>query len=210
MARNIALIGFGESGKQFFGFLKNKSDRFVFFDDTLPKENNPDFFSFHDYGQQQFSGFDFFVSLGYHHLKKKKNIIEHLLKLGRNVPAFHHSTSFINPTASLGAGTFIFPMCNIDKEVKTGKGVLLNNSVCISHNNIIGDCCYIAPGVITSGFVEIGNETFIGTGTVISNDIKIGNNVTVGAGAVITKDIPDNCSVAGNPFRILDKPLRLK
>lgn len=49
---------------------------------------------------------------------------------------------------------------------------------------------------------RIGN-TFIGASVIIIGDIHIGNNVIVGAGTVITKDVPDNCTVVGNPMRIL-------
>ena len=34
-------------------------------------------------------------------------------------------------------------------------------------------------------------------------DIKIGNNVVIGAGSVVTKSVPDNCTVVGNPARII-------
>ena len=33
--------------------------------------------------------------------------------------------------------------------------------------------------------------------------IKIGNNVVIGAGSVVTKSVPDNCTVVGNPARII-------
>lgn len=34
-------------------------------------------------------------------------------------------------------------------------------------------------------------------------DITIGNNVVIGAGSVVTKSVPDNCTVVGNPARII-------
>lgn len=53
------------------------------------------------------------------------------------------------------------------------------------------------------GLVEIGNNVFIGQGSIILPNTKIGNNVIVGAGTVIAKDVPDNCVIAGNPWRVL-------
>jgi sugar O-acyltransferase (sialic acid O-acetyltransferase NeuD family) len=208
MGAGIAIVGYGEMGKQFESFLKGKKDRFIFFDDNAPESENV--FSFLDYQLPEFSTYDFFVSLGYHHLEKKKIITDRLLQLGRQLPSFRHPSCFINGSATIEAGAFIYPMCNIDKETKIGKGVLLNNSVCISHNNLIADCCYISPGVITSGFVEIGAMTFIGAGAVIANNIKIGKNVIVGVGTVVTENLPDSCSAIGNPMRILDHKLELK
>lgn len=51
----------------------------------------------------------------------------------------------------------------------------------------------------------IGDNVTLGANVCIIGDIKIGNNVIVGAGAVVTKDIPDNCTVVGNPARIINQ-----
>lgn len=49
----------------------------------------------------------------------------------------------------------------------------------------------------------IGNNVKICGGAIVIGKITIGNNVIVGAGAVVTKDVPDNCTVVGNPARII-------
>lgn len=49
----------------------------------------------------------------------------------------------------------------------------------------------------------IGDNVNLGANVVIIGNITIGNNVNVGAGTVITKNVPSNCTVVGNPFRIL-------
>lgn len=53
----------------------------------------------------------------------------------------------------------------------------------------------------------IGNNVTLGANVVIIGDIKIGNNVIIGAGAVVTKDVPDNCTVVGNPARIINQKI---
>lgn len=53
--------------------------------------------------------------------------------------------------------------------------------------SIIGDNCYISPGVK------------------IVKPVHIGNNVVIGANAVVNKDIPDNCMVAGIPATIIKR-----
>ena len=40
-------------------------------------------------------------------------------------------------------------------------------------------------------------------GALILGDIHIGDNVIVGAGTVVTKSVPNNCTVVGNPARII-------
>ena len=79
----------------------------------------------------------------------------------------------------------------------------------IHSNSVIGDRCLIAQGVtIGRNFGDekvpiIGNDVYVGAGSKIFGEITIGNNVIIGANSVVNKSIPDNCTVAGNPFRIL-------
>jgi|ERR1035441_7399009 sugar O-acyltransferase (sialic acid O-acetyltransferase NeuD family) len=210
MKKKIAIIGYGDLGKQFLNFLKEDSNNeFVFFDDIALKHNASKTFSYLSYSLDDYADYSFYVALGYHHLQTKCKVIHHLKSLHRKVPAYIHGSSFINSTSSIGDGSFIYPMCNIDSFVTIGKGVLLNNSVCISHETFIGEGCYLSPGVIVSGNVEIGENTFIGSGSVIANDIKIGNNVIIGIGSVVARDLPDNSSAIGNPLRILNKAINL-
>lgn len=51
----------------------------------------------------------------------------------------------------------------------------------------------------------IGDNVFVGTGAIIIGGIHIGNNVKIGAGTLVNKDVPDNCTVVGNPMRIICK-----
>ena len=210
MKNKIAIIGYGDLGRQFHEFLKeDPNNEFIFFDDIAFKHDVPHTFPYLNYSLDAYADCSFFVALGYHHLQTKNKVIHHLKSLGRKLPVYIHKTSFVNPTATIGDGTFVYPMCNLDSNVSIGKGVLLNNSVCISHDSKISDCCYLSPSVTVSGNSKINDETFIGAGSVISDKVVIGKNVIVGIGSVVTGDLPDNCSAIGNPIRILKKHLDL-
>lgn len=54
----------------------------------------------------------------------------------------------------------------------------------------------------------IGNNVEIYANAVVFGGITIGNNVKIGAGAVVNKDVPDNCTVVGNPGRIMESNIR--
>lgn len=56
------------------------------------------------------------------------------------------------------------------------------------------------------GRPTIGNNVKIMTGATVFGPITIGNNVTIGAGAVVFSDVPDDCTVVGNPARIVKRP----
>ena len=49
----------------------------------------------------------------------------------------------------------------------------------------------------------------MGTGVKIIQGITIGENVMIGAGAVIIKDVESNCTVVGNPGRIIKKVIKV-
>ena len=51
----------------------------------------------------------------------------------------------------------------------------------------------------------IGDNVTVCAGAIIVGGVRIGNNVMVGAGTVVVKDIPDNCTVVGNPMRIIHR-----
>ena len=52
---------------------------------------------------------------------------------------------------------------------------------------------------------RIGNYVKIYANNVVVGDIDIGDNVIIGAGSVVTKNVPSNCTVVGNPARIIKK-----
>ena len=49
----------------------------------------------------------------------------------------------------------------------------------------------------------IGDNVRICSNAVVIGGIKIGSNVVIGAGALVNKDVPNNCTVVGNPARIV-------
>ena len=65
-------------------------------------------------------------------------------------------------------------------------------------------------GVTDKGSPIIGDNVFVGANSCIIGKIKIGNNVVIGAGSVVVKDVPNNCTVAGNPAKIIKSNNRIE
>lgn len=43
----------------------------------------------------------------------------------------------------------------------------------------------------------------IGANSVILGNVSIGDNSTIGAGSIVIKDVPKNCTVVGNPAKVI-------
>ena len=203
----IGFIGFGDLGKQICNhFLKEKySEKEIFiFDDLLNTDHTSAAFSFNDFLNSEHNDLAFIVSIGYKHLSLKNSIFNRLITHERTIKSFTHPSCFVSSDCRMEAGTIIYPLCNIDFGVSLGFGVLLNNSVTISHDSKIGNCSYLSPGVVVSGKVSIGENCFIGAGSIIADNVTIGNNVIIGIGTVVTTDVSDNTFAIGNPMRTVN------
>ena len=109
-----------------------------------------------------------------------------------------HKTGIeIHPGATIGKGFFI----------DHGDGVV------IGETTIIGDNVTIYQGVTLGGTGKetgkrhptIGSGVTIGSGAKVLGPITIGDNVKIGAGSIVLKDVPPDCTVVGNPGRIVRK-----
>ena len=103
----------------------------------------------------------------------------------------------IHPGAKIGARLFI----------DHGMGVVIGETA------EIGDDVTLYQDVTLGGTGKetgkrhptIGNGVTIGAGAKVLGPITIGDNCKVGAGSIVLKNVPPDCTVVGNPGRIVRK-----
>lgn len=115
----------------------------------------------------------------------------------------------ISQRARKRTGIEIHPGAKIGKRVFIDHG----SGVVIGETTVIGDDCTIYQGVTLGGTGKdvgkrhptIGNGVTVGSGAKVLGPINVGDNSLIGAGAIVLKDVPPNCTVVGNPGRIVKK-----
>ena len=109
-----------------------------------------------------------------------------------------HKTGIeIHPGATIGKGFFI----------DHGDGVV------IGETTIIGDNVTLYQGVTLGGTGKdvgkrhptIGDNVVIGAGAKVLGPFTVGSGSKIGASAVGLKEVPENCTVVGNPGRIVKR-----
>ncbi|MBH5320821.1 serine O-acetyltransferase [Paenibacillus sp. GSMTC-2017] len=101
----------------------------------------------------------------------------------------------IHPGARIGERLFI----------DHGMGVVIGETC------EIGDNVVIYQGVTLGGTGKekgkrhptIGNNVVIGSGAKVLGSFTVGDNSNIGSNAVVLREVPDNCTVVGNPGRVV-------
>lgn len=91
--------------------------------------------------------------------------------------------------------------------IKIGKNVTIAQFVSIldhDHNFVIKNKKMKLQGYNTNPIV-IGDNVWIADKATILKGVTIGSNVIIAANTVVNKDVPNNCIVAGVPFKIIKK-----
>lgn len=114
--------------------------------------------------------------------------------------------SFIHPTALLmnnniiiDIGSFIGAYSIITTNVVIGKHCILNRSVQIGHDAIIGDYFSAMPGSVVSGGCKLGDFVYLGTNSSIREKLIIYDKVNIGLNTGVVKSISESGTYAGNP-----------
>lgn len=125
-------------------------------------------------------------------------------------------TNLIHPSASFGRGqrellegkrgVIVCAGVRLTTNIQVGNFCIFNLNSTISHDVVIDDFVYVAPGAHVTGNVQIETRAWIGTGVAVNQGTvnhkrRIGADTKIGAGAVVVKDCEPNAIYAGIPAR---------
>ncbi len=103
-------------------------------------------------------------------------------------------STYIPCTASIGENFKVGYM---------GLGIVIHSRASIGNNCLVAQNVTIGRNFGDKKVPVIGDDVYVGAGSVVFGEIFIGNNVIIGSNSVINKNIPPNCTVVGNPMRII-------
>ncbi len=125
-------------------------------------------------------------------------------------------TNLIHPGASFGKGqrelveakqgVIVCDGVRFTNNIQVGHFCIFNLNSTISHDVIIDEFVYVAPGAHVLGNVHIEARAWIGTGVAINQGAEsrkrhIGRDTTIGSGAVVVDDCESNAIYVGIPAR---------
>ncbi|MFP3595985.1 acetyltransferase [Chryseobacterium sp. SIMBA_029] len=208
--KRIAIIGSGHLGQQIaYHIHQDSGDKVVaFFDEFQPVNTlisqipviggNNDIIT--KYQQNEFDAV--LIAIGYKHLGVKKELFQ---KLSGKVPfhTFIHSSSYTDPSASIGQGSVIYPGCVIDQYVRIEENVLVNISCTVAHDSVIGSHSFLSPSVAIAGFVNIKEQCIIGINSTIIDNITIAAKTQIGGAGVVIQNIDEPGLYVGNPVKFI-------
>ena len=103
-----------------------------------------------------------------------------------------HPSAIVANDVILAEGVQVMAGAIIQPGSRIGQDTIINTGARIDHDCSIAANCHVAPGVVCSGGVALGEGGYLGTGAVLIQNVCVGEHSVVAAGSVIYKDVSAN------------------
>ncbi len=91
-----------------------------------------------------------------------------------------HPKAFLDPSASVGAGSVILEGVVAQADVDVRQHVVVSANVTISHDAVVEDFAQLWAGVVLAGSVRIGEGSCLETGALVIPNIRIAPGRSLG------------------------------
>jgi len=122
-------------------------------------------------------------------------VFEILAEKGFVCPTIVHPTAYIDHSATLEAGVLVLAQSYVSGKAVVGMGTLINNTVVVSHDNVLGVCTNLSPGAKLAGDVIIDDFVQIGMNATVNIGVHVGKEALIGNGATVKKDVPSGTRI---------------
>ena len=144
----------------------------------------------------------FFIAMG--ESKWRKYYAEMMEKKGAEFISIISALSYVNPTATIGEGSFVADWSVISDNVILGKHSMIHGFSTLGHDAKVGDYSSIEAYVFLGGHAEVGEESVMHVRSTLIAHKKIGNNVSIGSSSVVMRNVKDGLHMFGNPAQKID------
>ena len=144
----------------------------------------------------------FFVAMG--EPKWRKYYAEMMEQKGAKFISIISNNAFVNPTSTIGEGSFIARWSCISDNVVLGKHTIVHTFCDLGHDAKVGDYSSIEAYSFLGGYSEVGQESVMHVRSTLIAHKRIGNQVSVGSSSVVMRNIKDGLHVFGNPAQKID------
>lgn len=131
----------------------------------------------------------------------RQRVFAQFKQRGYTFTGVRHPSAVISSDSTLGEGVQIMAGVILQPGASVAENSIVNTRASVDHDCRIGAHVHLAPGVILSGGVTVGDGVHVGTGAVVIQGVTIGALATIAAGAVVVKDVPAGAVVLGVPAR---------
>jgi sugar O-acyltransferase (sialic acid O-acetyltransferase NeuD family) len=137
------------------------------------------------------------------HNWRRRQVVERLRLLCPEIRfgCARHPTAVVAGTARIGAGTVIMAGAIIGPDVQIGEHCIVNHRCSIDHDSALANFSSLAPGVVTGGYVTLGEGAAVNTGAVLARGAGIGTYSVIGAGATVLGEIGARTLAYGTPAK---------
>jgi len=211
--KKLVIIGAGEFGEIAYEYFTDYSDfEVVAFSEEKDFINKDNLFGLpiieFENIEKYYSPSEYkaFVAITYTQLNRVRKRLYEKAKLKKyTLVSFIHPTVFMGRNVEIGDNCFIFEDNNIQRNVKIGCNTIIWSKNHIGHRSIIENHCYLASGIIISGYCKIGESSFLGVNCSLNDNITIGKDNIIGNGTIITKNTDIGKVYVGNPAKPFEK-----
>jgi sugar O-acyltransferase (sialic acid O-acetyltransferase NeuD family) len=206
--QKYVIYGASGHGKVVADILEKSNASVIGFLDDDSEKWGQDFFGYKVFRYSEFMTTDYspdeceiIIAIGDNLTRKilTERLAEEGFKFGKAI----HPSAVIGKNVSIGEGTVLMANSVINAETQIGIHCIINTSVSVDHDGLIGDFVHLSPGCHLGGGVKVGELSWIGLGASVIHNIEIGRNSIIGAGTVVIRPVPCDKVVVGNPSRFI-------